>query len=79
MPAPILRGRAGRVGLVEHIFQFLPAWTMVDCFGVTAHVCGRCFRKLPDDPFDGRPGKLTPGVPKGTYCVFCNHKANPCD
>lgn len=73
------RGPEIRLNGVRHVFEYLPPWTMTDMWGVQFYCCGRCFRKLGDDPFEGRPGKLTPGVPMDTRCVLCGRRADPFD
>lgn len=72
-------GKSIRIAQVRQAFDRIPAYTLRDMYGVTAHACGKCFQKLGDDPLNGRPGQMTPGVPPGSRCVFCGKPAVAAD
>ena len=72
-----IKGPTIRIGNTINTFEYIPPFTLIDCFGVTAYCCGRCFKKLGDDPFGGRPGKLVAGAPKNSICIFCGKQAWP--
>jgi len=73
------KGPEMRLGQLRHVFKMLPPMTLRDLHGVTMPVCGRCFQKLGDDPFNGQPGEILTSVAKGSRCGFCGHKAWPVD
>jgi len=81
-----MTGMEFRLGAVRHVFQFLPPMTMCSLHPITGlptspqiPICGKCFKALEDDPFDGRPGQLRPGAAKGSRCFRCQRKCYPCD
>ena len=74
-----MQGPETRLGQVRHVFEFIPPMTLRDMYGVTMHVCGRCFKKLGDDPFNGQPGQILTSVPHGVRCGFCGRMAYPTD
>lgn len=81
-----LRGPEFRLGQMVHVFNYLPPMLMqsLDEWGRATSpetpICGRCFRVLGDDPFDGKPGQLRPlKIGNQRHCFRCGRKCHPCE
>jgi hypothetical protein len=67
------------------IFEYLPPMMLqtLDAWGKATSpwvpYCGRCFRQMGDDPFDGHQGQLRPlTIENDRRCARCGRRCHPC-
>jgi hypothetical protein len=79
-----LRGPQFRTGQMLSTFEYTPPVMMqsLDVFGRPTSqwipLCGRCFRVLGDDPFNGHPGQTRPmRIENKQRCFKCGRRCHP--